>query len=300
MQEKNMTALVSCFARAYHYESNKYKIFSDNLAKELLTQEEYQNISKNMEEGISFFNKDFTGTKEEALRWIVNENLSPQVLARSAFCEFLLKIAISLGTHQYLLFASGYDTFAYRYNKNNLTIFEIDTKTMIEDKIKRLQKANLDYHQVNYIKCDFTKDNLKELIINSNYQKDKLSFSSLLGLTYYLTKEDFTNLINSISKLVLPGSTIVFDYPNKETCPKQALITKLANSLNENMLATYTYQDIEEILSNNDFLIYEHLNSKELTNNYFDTYNTLNPNNKIIAPTGVSYCLAVKNPKHKK
>ena len=65
------------------------------------------------------------------------------------------------------------------------------------------------------------------------------------------------------------------------------------------MLATYTYQDIEEILSNNDFLIYEHLNSKELTNNYFDTYNTLNPNNKIIAPTGVSYCLAVKNPKHK-
>ena len=167
-------------------------------------------------------------------------------------------------------------------------------------KPKRLQKANLDYHQVNYIKCDFTKDNLKELIINSNYQKDKLSFSSLLGLTYYLTKEDFTNLINSISKLVLPGSTIVFDYPNKETCPKQALITKLANSLNENMLATYTYQDIEEILSNNDFLIYEHLNSKELTNNYFDTYNTLNPNNKIIAPTGVSYCLAVKNPKHKK
>lgn len=300
MQEKNMTALVSCFVRAYHYESNEYKIFSDNLAKELLTQEEYQNISKNMEEGISFFNKDFTGTKEEALRWIVNENLSPQVLGRSAFCESSLKRAISLGTNQYLLFASGYDTFAYRYNKNNLTIFEIDTKNMIEDKIKRLQKANLDYHQVNYIKCDFTKDNLKELIINSNYQKDKLSFSSLLGLTYYLTKEDFTNLINSISKLVLPGSTIVFDYPNKETCPKQAIITKLANSLNENMLATYTYQDIEEILSNNDFLIYEHLNSKELTNNYFDTYNTLNPNNKIIAHTGVSYCLAVKNPKYKK
>lgn len=300
MQEKNMTALVSCFARAYHYESNEYKIFSDNLAKELLTQEEYQHISKNMEEGISFFNKDFTGTKEEALRWIVNENLSPQVLGRSAFCESSLKRAISLGTNQYLLFASGYDTFAYRYNKNNLTIFEIDTKTMIKDKIKRLQKANLDYHQVNYIKCDFTKDNLKELIINSNYQKDKLSFSSLLGLTYYLTKEDFTNLINSISKLVLPGSTIVFDYPNKETCPKQALITKLANSLNENMLATYTYQDIEEILLDNGFLIYEHLNSKELTNNYFDTYNTLNPNNKIIAPTGVSYCLAVKNPKYQK
>ena len=31
-----------------------------------------------------------------------------------------------------------------------------------------------------------------------------------------------------------------------------------------------------------------------MTNTYFDDYNTLNPNNKIIAPKGVCYCLAVK------
>ena len=41
-------------------------------------------------------------------------------------------------------------------------------------------------------------------------------------------------------------------------------------------------------------LIYEHLNNKEMTNTYFEKYNTLNPNNKIIAPKGVCYCLAVK------
>lgn len=300
MKEKNMTALVSCFARAYHYESNKYKIFSDSLAKELLTKEEYQNISKSMENGINFFNKDFTGTKEEALRLIVNTNLSPQVLGRSAFCESSLKKAINLGCTQYLIFASGYDTFAYRHNLNKLQVFEIDQDFMIKDKIKRLKKAHLNYQKVNYIKCDLTKKDWPSSIINSNYKKDELSFSSFLGLSYYLKKEDFANMIKSISKLILPGSSIVFDYPNKEACPKQALITKLANSLNESMLSTYTYQDIEEILSDNDFLIYEHLNSKELTNNYFDTYNTLNPNNKIIAPTGVSYCLAVKNIKYQK
>ena len=48
------------------------------------------------------------------------------------------------------------------------------------------------------------------------------------------------------------------------------------------------------ILSENGFLIYEQINNEEMTNNYFDKYNTLNPDNKIIAPKGVSYCLAVK------
>ena len=60
------------------------------------------------------------------------------------------------------------------------------------------------------------------------------------------------------------------------------------------MKAKYTYEEIEEILASNNLLIYEHLNNNDITNNYFIRYNTLNPNNKIIAPRSVSYCLAVK------
>lgn len=300
MKEKNMTALVSCFARAYHYEHNKYKIFSDSIAKKLLTDKEYQDISLNMQNGVNFFDKEFTGTKEEALKQIVNTNLSPQVLGRSIFCEDSLKKAIQLGCTQYLIFASGYDTFAYRYNINKLQVFEIDQDFMIEDKIKRLKKAHINYQKVNYIKSDFTKKDWPNSIINTNYKKDELSFSSLLGLSYYLTKEDFTNMIKSISKLITPGSSIIFDYPNKEKCHKQEKITKLANSLNEFMLSTYTYQEIEKILSDNGFLIYMHLSSKEMTDTYFETYNILNPDNIIKAPRGVSYCLAVKNVKYQK
>ena len=60
------------------------------------------------------------------------------------------------------------------------------------------------------------------------------------------------------------------------------------------MRVKYSYKEIENILSENDFLIYEHLNDLEMTNNYFENYNVLNPNNKITAPKGVAYCLAVK------
>lgn len=87
MENKNMTALVSAFARCYHYKNNKYRIFSDNIAEKILSNEEYNAIANSMSEGINFFNPNFVGTKEDALRWIVDNQLSPSVLGRSAFCE---------------------------------------------------------------------------------------------------------------------------------------------------------------------------------------------------------------------
>ena len=50
----NMTAKVSCFARAYHNKNNETHIFTDNVA-ELLLGEDYERISKNMTDGLSFF-----------------------------------------------------------------------------------------------------------------------------------------------------------------------------------------------------------------------------------------------------
>ena len=37
----NMTALVSCFARAYHYRNSNLPVFADHVAEKMLTAEEY-------------------------------------------------------------------------------------------------------------------------------------------------------------------------------------------------------------------------------------------------------------------
>ena len=292
--EKNMTALVSCFARGYHYKNNKYCIFKDNLADQILTKEEYEKIADSMVKGIEFFNPNFKGSEEEALRWIVDNQLSPSVLGRCIFCEKALLNAIKIGCKQYLIFASGYDTFAYRNNISNLKVFEIDKSEMIEDKIRRLDNNKLNYSKVNFIRCDFTNRNWINDIIDSNYDKNQISFGSLLGISYYLTKDDFYNMIQSISSLLCNGSSIVFDYPTYEDSKETQINEKLASGAKEEMKSKYSYKEIEKMLSDNGLLIYEHLNNEEMTNNYFDNYNTLNPNNKIIAPKGVCYCLAVK------
>lgn len=294
MEEKNMTALVSCFARCYHYKNNKYRIFNDNISENILSSEEYNSIANNMSNGIKFFNPNFVGTKEDALRWIVDNQLSPSVLGRSIFSETALLNAIKFGCKEYLIFASGYDTFAYRNNINNLKVFEIDRSEMIEDKIRRLDNNKLDYSKVNFIKCDFTDIDWINNIINSDYNKNEISFSSLLGISYYLTKEDFSNMIKNISSIICNGSSIVFDYPTYEESKETKVNEELARGADEKMKSKYSYSEIEKILSDNGLLIYEHLNDKEMTNTYFYNYNTLNPNNKIIAPKGVCYCLAVK------
>lgn len=109
-----------------------------------------------------------------------------------------------------------------------------------------------------------------------------------------MTKDEFFNMIENISNIICDGSSIVFDYPTYEDGEEMKTNEQLANAANEKMKSKYSYKEIENILSENGLLIYEHLNNEEMTNTYFDDYNTLNPNNKIIAPKGVCYCLAVK------
>ncbi|MGM9834288.1 MAG: class I SAM-dependent methyltransferase [Bacilli bacterium] len=294
MQEKNMTAMVSCFAKAYHYKNNKCKIFSDPIAEKILSEEEYNSIANNMTEGIKFFNPNFEGTKEQALRWIVDNQLSPSVLGRSAFCEKLFQNDIKLGCKQFLMYASGYDTWIYKYSIKNLKVFEIDKDEMIDDKTKRLSNCNIDLSNVSFIKSDFTHKDWIKSILSSNYNANEKSFNSLLGISYYLKKDEFFNMIKSISNIISEGSSVIFDYPTYVESKETMINEKLANGAKEKMQSKYSYEEIEKILSDNNLLIYEHLDDCQMTNNYFEIYNFFNPHNKIIAPKGVAYCLAIK------
>lgn len=102
----NMTSKISCFARAYHYRKKSIQIFSDSKAEKLLG-EDYDLIAEHMKNGIGFFVPGFSGDIEEGLRLIVDEQLSPSVLARSAYCEKMLENESRFGCRQYVIFAAG-------------------------------------------------------------------------------------------------------------------------------------------------------------------------------------------------
>ena len=213
MKENSMTALISAFARAYHSQTKAVKIFDDKIARLLFTDDEYRQISKSMTDGIGFFNPNFSGSDKEALTWIADNQLCPTVLSHSAFAESSLKTAVLIGARQYLILGAGYDTFAYRQPEwgKLLQIFELDRSATINDKQKRLCCAEIETpDNVHYIAADLAKDSLSyALEQNKGFEKSRLSFCSMLGLTYYLSENDFSHLLAQLSSVLSGGSSLV-------------------------------------------------------------------------------------------
>ena len=162
---KKLNRTISAFSRAYHALNNEVTIFNDSLARDLLTDEEFNQIAKNMSNGIGFFNPSFVGEPEQALRWVVDNQLSPSPLGRAAFAEKSLEWAVRTGTEQYLIWGAGYDTFAYRQPlwAKALQIFEVDHPATARDKQERLKSAGIVIpDNVHYIEADFTKGTWKK------------------------------------------------------------------------------------------------------------------------------------------
>lgn len=290
---KNLTAKVSCFARAYHYKNNTTHIFADNMAETIL-KEEYDQIAENMKQGIPFFLKDFQGTKEEGLRKIVNQQLSPSVLGRSAFCEKMLEEEIKRGCRQFLIFASGYDTYALRSRNSSMHVYELDLETVLNDKAIRIDNAGLLSNAI-YVPCDLTHMDWKEKLHEKGFKPDQHSYASLSGISYYLQKTEWKKLMQTLSCIVAEGSAICFDYPSVYESHETKVNQKLADAAGEKMKALYLCEEMEELLSECGFMTECHLDAKGMNDQYFTEYNRNHPEDPILAPEGVCYILARKN-----
>ena len=303
MKAKNMTALVSAFSRAYHTKNNPFPVFNDDIALKFIGGKEYLQISENMKNGINFFNPGFTGTDEEAVRWVVDNQLSPTPLGRAAFAERKLKQAVACGSEQYVIWAAGYDTFAYRQPDYaaNIRIFEADHPMTSGDKKERLLRSGIAIpDNLFFIAADFNCDDIIPCFkAEAAFDFSAVSFHSILGLCYYLDKNVFQNMLFDISGISPEGSSIVFDYPDElalspkagQRMQKQVM---LAAGAGEEMKACYSPEDISELLGSAGFKIHELLTPADITKAYFSSFNSNNPGSMISAFDNVNYCFAVK------
>lgn len=288
--EQNMTALVSLFARAYHQKEKEVKIFEDELSMYLLSDQEYEMIGLNMSQGIQFFNPRFKGNQQEALEWIVDHQLSPSVLIRSALCKEVIDKMLEKGCKQYLDFASGYDSFTYMF-QHKMKVFEIDKQEVINDKKQRCK--NVDIKNIQFLSIDLGKDNWVNRLLESSYQENQLSVCSLLGLSYYLTHNQFEKMLKEISKHMIKGSRLVFDYPSIQEGLETQKNEALAKEAKETMKAKYSFEQLKEILDLYSFKVIRH-DDYRITLDSLVQYNEYYKNNPISAPKGVCYCVVEK------
>ncbi|HFK1455497.1 TPA: class I SAM-dependent methyltransferase [Bacillus cereus] len=283
--EASITSLVSAFGRAYHSEFDNPKIFDDYVAKEFISQKERNDIEMNMVQGIHFFNTDiaqqFQDNPQEILKWITQVQLSPTPLARAAYCERVLLHEVALGAKQYVILGAGLDTFSFRHREleNKIEIFEVDHPSTQQFKKERIEEAEFEIPiNLHFISMDFTKGFSYEQLQNEGFENKK-TFFSLLGVTYYLTKEELSSLIECLFAMVPEGSSIVFDYPDENLFTEKGLSNRVENMVKmaavggEPMKSCFSYAEMEALLEKMGLLIYEHLSPEDIHTLYFEGRN---------------------------
>ena len=202
-------------------------------------------------------------------------------MARAAYCERVLLHEITLGAKQYVILGAGLDTFSFRHREleNEIEIFEVDHPSTQKFKRERIKDAELETpNNLHFISMDFTKGFSSEQLRNEGFENKK-TFFSLLGVTYYLTKEELSSLIECLFEMVPEGSSIIFDYPDENLFTEKGLSNRVENMVKmaavggEPMKSCFSYREMEALLEKAGLLIYEHLSPEDINTFYFEGRN---------------------------
>ncbi|SNZ14669.1 methyltransferase, TIGR00027 family [Terribacillus aidingensis] len=302
-EKSSFTSLVASFSRAYHSQYDQPKIFNDFIAKELITPSEYKAIKTNMIQGVQFFNKEIAeklkNDEDEILKWIIQTQLSPTPLARAAYCEQILLHELNLGVKQYVILGAGLDTFSFRHPELQkvLDIFEIDHPATQAFKRRRLTEVHLKLPpNLYFFPMDFTQLPSGSLLAKTGINRYEKTLFSLLGVTYYLTKEEIGNLISHLFAYAPAGSSIIFDYADENLFSEKGYSNRVKNMVNmaaasgEPMRSCFSYHELEQMLEKSNLLIYEYLSPACIHKRFFE-----NRSDYLSAFETIHYVHAVKS-----
>ncbi|MCR5217887.1 SAM-dependent methyltransferase [Treponema sp.] len=268
--QESITAKLCSFARAFHSNFCREKIFDDYLSFDLMGKEEYEEMGQLIEN-----NFDLSRVKED--RWFCHKNIRqslykyilPIPLSRICFAENELESFVkenSCKKLQYVICGAGMDSFAFRNEYENLHVFEVDHPD--SQRYKRVRIKKLEWKipdSLTFIPMDFSRDRLEEKLLQGGFNQELLSFVAIPGVSYYLPLKVFAETIGIFSGLLKSGSRLVFDFPDETTFPlgleSESRVKELARitaKLGEPMLHGYSIQEIEEALSRHGFKIKKH------------------------------------------
>ncbi len=317
MEKSSMTALVCAHARARH--DGWYKdvpVLRDPIARQLLTEEEMAGIDQYLLAGLPFLEPGFSGSAEEGLHRVVDRHLSPNPLGRAAFAETRLEAAVRLGVRQYLLLAAGFDAFAWRKPAwaAPLRIIEIDHPATAAEKTARVMRAMPEpVPNLWRVAADLTQPGWTDhLAACPGFDAGQPSFASLLGFVYYADRAALRDLLCRLAALQPPGGSLVFDYPMapEETegiedgrpvrnayrpDARWQRQEAMAAAAGEPMVPGYGYRELEKLLADCGYLLYEHLDPDEIMARHFQAHNEAYPQHPIEPFGCVGFCLAVRH-----
>ncbi len=269
-ERESVTAKICAFVRAWHSNLSRQKIYDDYLAYDMLGKEEYDSIYELISSGLDG-SQQFS---REDTEQIISEYFAPIPLSRIHFNESrLADFAKANGKVQYVICGAGSDTFAFRNDNEDIEIFEIDHPDTQRYKLEKIRELEWNLRpNVHYVPVDFEKERMCDKLLASGFDPNVKTFFSILGVTYYLTLDVFTDTLNQMAELSALGSELVFDYPIKTgVFPRRVeRLELMTEALGEIMRGGYDYNEVSRALYGLGFQIDTYMPPEKVQKEYFD------------------------------
>lgn len=267
---ESITAKLCAFARAWHSNKARQKIYDDFLAYDMMGKNEYDQMYDLIRRG---FTEDNVIYSLEDTEEIITHYIAPIPLSRIHFSESRLKaFAEKYSKIQYVVCGAGSDTFSFRNDNPNIEIFEIDHPDTQRYKLEKIKDLEWTIPEnVHFVPVDFEKEKLTDKLSAAGYIPEKPAFYSILGVSYYLTLPVFTETLSQIAKLSSAGSVLAFDYPHKSgSFPRRVYhLEKITRLLGEVMQGGFDYNEISRALYSLGFQIDTYLTPQKIQEQYF-------------------------------
>ncbi len=262
--QESQTAKLCAFARGWHSNTAKQKLFDDYLAYDMMGGDEFERQRALIRDAYT------DGSPEDFVRF-VNTYFVPIPLARIRFTEDRLA-AFAGDRVQYVICGAGADTFSFRNADPDIEIFEVDHPDTQLYKLGRIRELQWNIPKnVHFVPVDFERETMIGKLLQAGFRPGWKTFFSILGVSYYLTLPVFTKTLEQIAALSALGSVLVFDYPEKGASPAERVtrLAQITHSLGEPMQGGFRYNDVSRALFGLGFQIDTFLPPARVQETYF-------------------------------
>lgn len=269
-KRESITAKLCAFARAWHSNKVRDKIYDDYLAYDMMGKDEYDAMYELIRQGFGTSPYPLSSEDVEA---VIKEYIAPIPLSRIHFSESrLMNFAAENGRVQYVICGAGSDTFTFRNNNPDIEIYEIDHPDTQRYKLEKIRELEWNIpSNVHFVSVDFETEKMTDKLILAGFNPQIKTFFSILGVTYYLTLPVFTNTLEQISELSVDSSVVAFDYPQKSGAFPQRVVSleHITSNLGERMRGGFDYDEVSRALYSLGFQIDTYLTPTKVQEQYF-------------------------------
>lgn len=233
--------------------------------------------------------------------WLGNKiipGMHEHLISRTRYIDDLIEKSTFANIEQYVILGAGYDSRAHRLKlPSKLKIFEVDQSEVQELKRLRLPDNMPNRESITYVDIDFNHQSLKEQLINVGFDQNKSTIFTLEGVSQYISREALDETLKEVADLNPNSNSKIFiSYVNKllkedsKACfgkgyskPEKAVsfITNSAAKMGEPWISFYSAEEIESILSQNNFTLIENKTLADLNSKYFTPVGRTIPENHI-------------------